>query len=108
MRINKARFVFGLQPKYTVWMGSIRTYPITHTFFKKIVFTVSKYIEFKRKERFYEVRYEEPYILWYLLRYKIYNNKVGFIKKEDYSESYYEEVLQKAKKEYLEKYNISY
>ena len=72
------------------------------------MFTVSKCIEFKTKGKFYEVRYEDAYILWYLLRYKIYNNKVGFIKKDDYNESYYEEVLQKAKKEYLEKYNISY
>ena len=39
---------------------------------------MSKYIEFKRKGKFYEVTYEDAYILWYLLGYKIYNNRVGF------------------------------
>ena len=39
---------------------------------------MSKYIEFKRKGKFYEVKHEDAYILWYLLRYKIHNNKVGF------------------------------
>ena len=59
-------------------MGSIRTHPIHHTFLERKMFTMSKYIEFKRKGKFYEVTYEDAYILWYLLRYKIYNNKVGF------------------------------
>ena len=52
--------------------------PFHHTFLEREMFTTSKYIEFKRKGKFYEVAYEDAYILWYLLRYKIYNNKVGF------------------------------
>ena len=39
---------------------------------------MGKYIEFKKKGKFYEVNHEDAYILWYLLRYKIYQNKVGF------------------------------
>ena len=38
---------------------------------------MSKYIELKRKGKFYEVKHEDAYILWYLLRYKIHNNKVS-------------------------------
>ena len=102
--------------------------PFHHTFLEREMFTMSKYIEFKRKGKFYEVTYEDAYILWYLLRYKIYNNKVGFpesslfkvleILKENqvgyrlsldddlsYSksttENKYEEILEKAKKEWL-------
>lgn len=89
---------------------------------------MSKYIELKRKGKFYEVKHEDAYILWYLLRYKIHNNKVGFpesslfkvleVLKENqvgyrlsldddlsYSksttENKYEEILEKAKKEWL-------
>ena len=51
--------------------------PFHHTFLESELFTMSKYIEFKRKGKFYEVAYEDAYILWYLLRYKIHNNKVG-------------------------------
>ena len=102
--------------------------PIHHTFLERKRFTVSKYIEFKRKGKFYEVKHEDAYILWYLLRYKIHNNKVGFpesslfkvldILKENevgyrlsldddlnYSksnkENKYEEILEEAKKEFL-------
>ena len=102
--------------------------PIHHTFLERKRFTVSKYIEFKRKGKFYEVKHEDAYILWYLLRYKIHNNKVGFpesslfkvldILKENevgyrlsldddlnYSksnkENKYEEILEKAKKEWI-------
>ena len=52
--------------------------PFYHTFLERKLFTMSKYIEFKRKGKFYEVTYEDAYILWYLLRYKIHNNRVGF------------------------------
>ena len=102
--------------------------PFHHTFLEREMFTMSKYIEFKRKGKFYEVTYEDAYILWYLLRYKIHNNKVGFpesslfkvldILKENqvgyrlsldddlgYSksttENKYEEILEKAKKEWI-------
>ena len=102
--------------------------PIHHTFLERRVFTVSKYIEFKRKGKFYEVKHEDAYILWYLLRYKIHNNKVGFpesslfkvldILKENQvgyrlsldddlgyiksnKENKYEEILEKAKKEWI-------
>ena len=102
--------------------------PIHHTFLERIEFTVSKYIEFKRKGKFYEVKHEDAYILWYLLRYKIHNNKVGFpesslfkvldILKENQVgyrlsldddlgyikstiENKYEEILEEAKKEFL-------
>ena len=89
---------------------------------------MGKYIEFKRKGKFYEVKHEDAYILWYLLRYKIHNNKVGFpesslfkvldILKENQVgyrlsldddlgyiksniENKYEEILEEAKKEFL-------
>ena len=89
---------------------------------------MSKYIEFKRKGKFYEVKHEDAYILWYLLRYKIYNNRIGFpesslfkvldILKENQvgyrlsldddlgyikstTENKYEEILEKAKKEWI-------
>lgn len=102
--------------------------PIHHTFLERKRFTVSKYIEFKRKGKFYEVKHEDAYILWYLLRYKIHNNKVGFpesslfkvldILKENQvgyrlsldddlgyikstTENKYEEILEEAKKEFL-------
>ena len=102
--------------------------PIYHTFLERRLFTMSKYIELKRKGKFYEVKHEDAYILWYLLRYKIHNNKVGFpesslfkvleVLKENkvgyrlsldddlsYSksttENKYEEILEKAKKEWL-------
>ncbi len=52
--------------------------PIYHTFLEGSWFTMGKYIEFKKKGKFYEVNHEDAYILWYLLRYKIYQNKVGF------------------------------
>ena len=102
--------------------------PIHHTFLERKRFAVSKYIEFKRKGKFYEVKHEDAYILWYLLRYKIHNNKVGFpesslfkvldILKENQvgyrlsldddlgyikstTENKYEEILEEAKKEFL-------
>ena len=102
--------------------------PIYHTFLERKEFTVSKYIEFKRKGKFYEVKHEDAYILWYLLRYKIHNNKVGFpesslfkvleVLKENQVgyrlsldddlgyiksniENKYEEILEEAKKEFL-------
>ena len=102
--------------------------PFHHTFLEREMFTMSKYIEFKRKGKFYEVTYEDAYILWYLLRYKIHNNKVGFpesslfkvldILKENQvgyrlsldddlgyikstTENKYKEILEKAKKEWI-------
>ena len=102
--------------------------PIHHTFLERKKFTMSKYIEFKRKGKFYEVKHEDAYIFWYLLRYKIHNNKVGFpesslfkvldILKENQvgyrlsldddlgyikstTENKYEEILEEAKKEFL-------
>ena len=102
--------------------------PIHHTFLERKKFTMSKYIEFKRKGKFYEVKHEDAYILWYLLRYKIYNNRIGFpesslfkvldILKENQvgyrlsldddlgyiksnKENKYEEILEKSKKEWI-------
>ena len=101
--------------------------PFHHTFLERKLFTMSKYVEFKRKGKFYEVTYEDAYILWYLLRYKIHYNRVGFpesslfkvlekLEQEHvgYSlpidgvgyvkgtfENRYEEVLEEAKKEFL-------
>ena len=103
--------------------------PFHHTFLERKLFTMSKYVEFKRKGKFYEVTYEDAYILWYLLRYKIHYNRVGFpesslfkvlekLEQEHvgYSlpidgvgyvkgtfENRYEEVLEEAKKEFLKK-----
>ena len=36
--------------------------PIYHTFLEREKFTMSKYIEFKRKGKFYEVKHEDAYI----------------------------------------------
>ena len=102
--------------------------PIHHTFLERKRFTVSKYIEFKRKGKFYEVKHEDAYIFWYLLRYKIHNNKVGFPESSLFKvlevlkqnqvgyrlsldddlgyiksnkENKYKEILEKAKKEWI-------
>ena len=110
-------------------MDGEHTYsPFHHTFLESELFTMSKYIEFKRKGKFYEVTYEDAYILWYLLRYKIHNNRVGFPKSSLFKvleilkenqvgyrlsldddlgyiksniENKYEEILEEAKKEFL-------
>lgn len=58
--------------------GKYTYIPIYHTFLERKKFTMSKYIEFKKKGKFYEVKYEDAYILWYLLKYKINKNKVSF------------------------------
>ena len=42
------------------------------------MFAVREFVTFKKRGKFYEVKYADAYILWYLLRYKIHNNKVGF------------------------------
>ena len=108
--------------------GEYTYLPFHHTFLERKKFTMSKYVDFKKNGKFYEVKYEDAYILWYLLRYKIYNNKVGFpesslfkvleVLKENQvgyrlslddnlgyikstTENKYEEILEKAKKEWI-------
>ena len=58
--------------------GKYMYIPIYHTFLERKKFAMSKYVEFKKKGKFYEVKYEDAYILWYLLKYKINKNKVAF------------------------------
>ena len=45
--------------------------PFRHTFLESELFTMSKYVELKKRGKFYEVTYEDAYILWYLLRYNL-------------------------------------
>ena len=85
-----------------------------------------EYVAFKKRGKFYEVKYADAYILWSLLRYKINNNKVGFpesslvkvldvlnenqvdygfslndIQLKNSMKNKYVEILEKAKKEWI-------
>ena len=85
-----------------------------------------EYVALKKRGNFYEVKYADAYILWYLLRYKIHNNKVGFpesslvkvldvlnenqvdygfslndIQLKNSMKNKYVEILEKAKKEWI-------